>query len=688
MKKKIVQIQDRLHDDEYHALADFVTKHFIESAHSLLFTTSVTKEQLVQAYLSGLPENVRQYYTCSACFSFFGHYGTLGVIDNNGKLRSAMWDFSAEGWFADSIANMNKLFAKATVTGVFITNQSTLGSPEAGGWSHFHLRVPARLLTNHARLTSGQIMAEKTQDFTILSTYLAQYDIATIKAAVALCKSETMYRSEKVLGVAEWFLVLKETTLRKTNKANIIWKAVASAPAGWCHIGSSMIGTLLDDIALGMPMNVVSERFAAKMNPTQYQRAQVAPSAGNRAVAEKIVAQMKVEGSLRRRHALLAEVPLLWIPPHKTKQPKQKGVFSNVPVKQATTENAPAIPGKVITWEKFRKDILPRASSLEVFVPADTDRMSALVTAVDPGAPYLFQWDNPLSWHYANGIDAEIKKRVSRAGGQVENVDIRASLMWENRNDLDLHIVDPLGDHIYYSTHCKRNGHRPSQSGGYLDVDMNVHGDTTKPVENIRWESGDAPMGHYRVFVQNYRFHESSYHETPYFVTVEIFGAVFAFQGVIPQHLYGEGSNQKVFEFDLQQHGIHNVVFGIPSYSERALNWIPVGDFHTCVGITSSPNMWNTDRPLPQHGNHTFFILENCVPPEEVGQNFFVETLKSEYREIRSTLDAWNNMTPLEENPEGQLAAGLGFVQGQPWNVHVRVNSGGFETIYKIDRWD
>src|SRR6185503_20313011 len=95
-------------------------------------------------------------------------------------------------------------------------------------------------------------------------------------------------------------------------------------------------------------------------------------------------------------------------------------------------------------------------------------------------------------------IDAEIRNRVVAAGGRYEGVDIRASLVWDNRNDLDLHVMAPSGEHIYY-------GNKRSQCGGWLDVDMNVGGDTTKPVENIRWAKGAAPAGRYQVIVQNFR---------------------------------------------------------------------------------------------------------------------------------------------------------------------------------------
>jgi Ca-activated chloride channel family protein len=72
----------------------------------------------------------------------------------------------------------------------------------------------------------------------------------------------------------------------------------------------------------------------------------------------------------------------------------------------------------------------------------------------------------------------EFSGRLARAGAQ--SGDIRVSLLWNNRNDLDLHVVTPRQEEIFY-------GHTRDAAGGFLDVDMNVNGETVKPVENIFW---------------------------------------------------------------------------------------------------------------------------------------------------------------------------------------------------------
>lgn len=147
------------------------------------------------------------------------------------------------------------------------------------------------------------------------------------------------------------------------------------------------------------------------------------------------------------------------------------------------------------------------------------------------------------SWEERRGdIDEEIAQRVRGAGGMVEGVDVRFSLIWHNRNDLDLHVQGPDGHHIYY-------GSKVSPTGGMLDVDKNVSGETTKPVENTRWAKGKAPKGTYKVWVENYRFHETREGATEFKVEIEIDGEVQHFTGKTAQHREGSESSVSVGTF-------------------------------------------------------------------------------------------------------------------------------------------
>jgi hypothetical protein len=143
-----------------------------------------------------------------------------------------------------------------------------------------------------------------------------------------------------------------------------------------------------------------------------------------------------------------------------------------------------------------------------------------------------------------SNIDAEIKDRVTRAGGLYEGVDVRASLVWNNRNDLDLHVITPANEHIYYGT-------KQASCGGWLDVDMNVRGETIKPVENVRWAKAAARRGRYKVFVRNYAFHEPDKAPTPFKVELEVAGKITHVEGVMaPRGQIGEASDVSVAEID------------------------------------------------------------------------------------------------------------------------------------------
>jgi hypothetical protein len=73
--------------------------------------------------------------------------------------------------------------------------------------------------------------------------------------------------------------------------------------------------------------------------------------------------------------------------------------------------------------------------------------------------------------------------------------DVQVTLAWDADSDVDLHVVDPAGEEIYYSR-------RRSASGGELDLDSNAacRVDGVRN-ENITWPVGRAPRGTYTVRV-------------------------------------------------------------------------------------------------------------------------------------------------------------------------------------------
>ncbi|MEI2691516.1 MAG: hypothetical protein V9H69_18170 [Anaerolineae bacterium] len=257
-----------------------------------LFTTDVSG--LWDAYLGSFTDpDIRQYHNCHACRQFIERFGGLVTIGDDGILAPAIWHVDdAPEDYKPAVAAMAIKVCRAKVTGVFLASSPVWGTPETGVWRHFVVQPAANMVFKRATQTAGQAMAEKREDFRTVMAALGEITQIHLEMALALLKTDALYRSEKVLGQAEWLHALHgaRDAVHGPRKANVVWRAVATAPAGFCHPRSSMIGTLLEDIAAGMRFEEVASRFAAKMHPLRYQRPQAAPTAGAIAAAEKTVA--------------------------------------------------------------------------------------------------------------------------------------------------------------------------------------------------------------------------------------------------------------------------------------------------------------------------------------------------------------------------------------------------------------
>ena len=116
----------------------------------------------------------------------------------------------------------------------------------------------------------------------------------------------------------------------------------------------------------------------------------------------------------------------------------------------------------------------------------------------------------------------EFDRRGEREGGQRGAVQI--TLLWDNGNDLDLHVHCPDGSHIWYAGMWG--------CGGQLDIDANAGGpQTLSPVENVTWPVG-APSGPYRIEIDHFSNHGGP-EPTRYRVRVRIGETVQFFEGAL-----------------------------------------------------------------------------------------------------------------------------------------------------------
>lgn len=406
-------------DHEYDSYIRRLAARFAETVQGgavPLFTTDAYKRHdtaLWDAYLNSFPADECQFHNCSCCRHFIQRFGTLVTIAD-GRTSPAVWnEDDAPELYRPAVAAMARLVRRAKVTGVFMSEAIELGQSqtrtEVCTWHHFSVRNPSPY--KRVTKTAKQAQAEKREDHHTVARALSEITPAVLEQAVSLLKTEALWRSEKVLGAAEWLLATSEERRNLTGalRDNALWRRIALAPAGFCHPRSSMIGTLLEDIEAGLPFEDVRRKFSAKMNPTIYQRPQAAPSAGNIAQAEKLVEQLGIAPSLRRRFARLGDIlEKLWEAKPTREEPSAVGgVFGHLKPKGEHAPDAMRVPPVIMTWEKFARTVLPTARAIDLLAPM-RGNYEALVTAADPEAPPILQWDsperrNPVSWYVYSG---------------------------------------------------------------------------------------------------------------------------------------------------------------------------------------------------------------------------------------------------------------------------------------------
>lgn len=378
-----------------------------------LFTTNT--ENLYDVFLDNLPAN-RQHYNCHACRDFFNKYAGLVIVaDDSGCIVPINLPvLPNDNFFYKAINSVRNVVMNSKINGIFLSEEKVWGKPVTGEWSHFYVIPDNDFVFKHSLYNASEMMARKKHEFVTLIKALSVIDKNVVKTAIQVLDTNQLYRSEKFIGNAEWLLnLINLIEANKRNKTNLVWRAIATAPAGFYAPRSSMIGTLLDDIILGLTFENIKRRFNAKMHPLEYQRPQAMPSEGNIKQAEEVVAKLGIAKSLDRRYAKIEDIHPLWLP----KPDAQKGAVGDesTPVfghlvkdKHSNAADKLIIPPKEMSWIKFESSVLKTAEKIEYYVESKIAAYAALLTCVDDTAPPILQWDheeyrNPLSWYFYHG---------------------------------------------------------------------------------------------------------------------------------------------------------------------------------------------------------------------------------------------------------------------------------------------
>lgn len=162
----------------------------------------------------------------------------------------------------------------------------------------------------------------------------------------------------------------------------------------------------------------------------------------------------------------------------------------------------------------------PVSGFFEVALPAPVTSASLLLAfpqVLPPGAFDLYFSVTDATGNVGSVAEMTFNALIVGTG------DVQVTVTWDTDADVDLHVVDPSGQEIYWAA-------RQSQSGGELDLDSNaaclVDGVRN---ENITWGVGAAPQGTYTVRVDYWSSCDAA--ETNYTVLTNNGGDVRIYRG-------------------------------------------------------------------------------------------------------------------------------------------------------------
>ncbi len=405
-------------DDAYQTLEMMIGINVASVQRDRLFTTN--SSAVFDAFLDGLPPHRRQHYNCNCCRKFVERFGSLVTISPEGDTKSIMWYGSIPSMFEAAVTGVRDKVLSAKVDGVFLSSEHVWGTPnnqpgpgsryEGMTWTHMHSGNPS--VFKPKTKTDSQVMAELHEDHSLIRRTLAEARLEVVTTVLRVLEAEAVTRSEKALAMARWFrdLLITYREVKGPRRDNLIWKAVAEAPEGFCHARNTVLGTLFDDVGSGLSFDEVKANWNKKMSPEVYQRPKTV-SEGNLEVAEKLIAKLGAADSLKRRYARLDEIKPQWRPSESKAKEESGKVFGHINATGASTGRSPALkqvilPSRRITWEKFQQEVLPTARKIDLRTPLGRGGFFAMVTAEVPEAPPIIQWDgidgmerNPFSWY-------------------------------------------------------------------------------------------------------------------------------------------------------------------------------------------------------------------------------------------------------------------------------------------------
>lgn len=660
---------------EFRKFRDAVEAQFNQMTqnNALLFTTKISREEMVAQYQDSFPEGTnpifreRREHDCNSCNSFIQQVGNVVAIDKDLKLVS-VWDVQGLPEPYQEVADtMSQVVKSFEIDSVFISEFPTVSKPisreqlTGRDWVHLSCKVPSAFVNASPGSITGKLLDQRNT----LHRGLNEISLSAIDTALELIAAGSVFRGEEHTKAIEKFRAVKVAydAVPVLDQPHWTWLNCKSPAFGF---RGSAVGTWLLDLSSGMDIEEAVHRFCHKM--TGYKRPKTIATPKMIEEARKKVKELGFEDSLARRHAVADDISvneILFVDRDVRSRLKGGDVFDQLTEKVTVDNPKDYDKTEEMPIAKFL-ELLSQGQfkTIELLVENRHKRNFVALTApVNPEAPSMFLWPNAFGWSYIGDLaDAGLKEDVAKAGGDVTGV-MRFSIRWNtdgfNNIDFDAHCHQPNGDHIYFG-----NAKRPNAfTKGVLDVDIRRPGKDVA-VENITFpDARYLQEGRYRFVVHNYDGWVST---GGFEAEIEVGGQVYSFN--YTSKLSG-GQTVHVADVEYSKKEGFKVSSKLEMTSSSQTIWnVPTQQFRRVSMVLLSPNQWEGHEP---GGNkHYMFMLEGCQadsPP----RGFYNEFLNRELEPHRKTFEMLGGL--MRPEPSEDQLSGLGFSSTQKSSVIVRV---------------
>lgn len=650
---------------DFKKFAKLVQKRYNEISKNEMFKVEDGRG-IWDTYHASFPEGTdplyleRTTHDCQCCRSFIRNIGAAVAIKDSKMLT--VWDIEGAPYPYDVVAKVMSEKVKASkVTSIFRTKerqygQETTRATEEGKlkiWNHFEGKVTSPHFTTSVGTEKGAY--ETTRH--VFSRGVNELEMSAIDVILDMIASSdtALYKGRELVPALKAFKKLHTQyhALDDAKKDLFLWE---NANKKGARFRNSVLGTLISDLSDGKDFTKAILSYESKVAPHNFKRSSAPVSPKRAEKAWETIVDLGLRDSLERRHARISDISVnevLFV--DRASRSKMKDALLESLLKDTVKKSIKVTGAIPITMAEFLSDVVPKSVTMEVLVEQDHMNNFASITApVVEDDVRMFMWNNDFSWSYTGNLaDSSIKTRVKAAGGNV-TAPFRVSLGWFNSDDLDIHVIEPSGNQIYY-------GNRSNK----LDVDMNVGGSSVvrDAVENVCWKK--PKDGQYAVMVKNYTKRENI--DVGFQIEIENNGKIRTFARSKDVRNQEKVPCMKIRIKSGEITEIDPAPGMVEGTSSKEVWGVSTGQFTKVKSLIRSPNHWESDEEGPAHW---FFVLEDCLNPDPV-RGFYNENLRQDLHEYRKVFEILASKT-LCPYSEDQLS-GLGFSATQKASFMVKV---------------